>query len=320
MTQRVVLFFSDGAQALDVTGPASVFGGANTAVQGGPPYEIVVASPSGGMISTISGVPLGSQAISAIPPESVDTLLVAGHDRDATIQLLKNRKARDWVRAVSRHAGRWGSVCSGAFLLAAWGLLSGKSAATHWSVTDELAERFPDVQVDADALFVVDGKIWTSAGVTAGIDMSLALVEADLGKEIALTIGRHLVVYLRRPGSQSQFSSSLKKQCDVSPKYNELITWASTHLKETLTIDALASRMGQSPRTFQRHFTNDVGRPPAIVIEDLRLEQAKALIAHGVSLKVVADEVGYSSSSQLTAVFRRRFGVAPSVWKTMHCN
>ena len=279
MTRRVVLFFSDGVQALDVTGPASVFGGANTAAHADPPYEIVVASPNGGMIKTISGVSLGSQAISGIPPESVDTLLVAGHDREATIQLGKNRDARAWVRAVSNHARRWGSVCSGAFLLAGWGLLSGKNAATHWSVTDELADRFPDIQVDSDSLFVVDGKIWTSAGVTAGIDMSLSLVEADLGKEIALTIGRHLVVYLRRPGSQSQFSSSLEKQCAASPKYGELITWASTHLKETLTIEALAGRMGQSPRTFQRHFTSDVGRPPAIVIEDLRLEQAKALIA-----------------------------------------
>lgn len=319
MTKRIVLLASDGVQALDVTGPASVFSEASRARTGEAIYAIDVVSPRGAPIQTVSGVTLGSRAIADAPSRDIDTLLVAGHDKSGTANLIANRAAKDWVADAARHARRWGSVCSGTFPLAAWGLLSGKTVATHWSRLGALADEYPDIVVDEDSLYVVDGRVWTSAGVTAGIDMSLAMVEADHGASLAAHIARRLVVYLRRPGTQSQFSSPLKSQYAASGRYADLIAWAANNLRETLTVDALANRAGQSPRTFQRRFAQQIGRTPAAVIEDLRLDRAKALIACDVPLQTVATEIGYASSSQLTAAFRRRFGVAPSVWKAMHC-
>ena len=148
--------------------------------------------------------------------------------------------------------------------------------------------------------------------------MSLALVEADLGKDVAIKIARGLVIYLKRPGHQSQFSTPLRQQYMAAPQYGDLISWASTHLKERLTVDVLAERVGQSPRTFQRHFTRQFGQPPAMAIEDLRLERSKALIADDIPLQMIAAEVGYSSATQLTSVFQRRYGVPPSIWKMLH--
>lgn len=319
MSKRVVLLAAAGVQALDVTGPASVFSAANDIHSGDPYYEIVVASPEGGLIQTVSGVALGSQPIADIAPNTVDMLLVAGHDRRGSEALIANQAAGSWVTAIAHTARRWGSVCSGAFPLAGWGLLQGKKATTHWSATDELAELFPDIEVDQDLIYVVDGNLWTSAGITAGIDMALAMVEEDLGPAVATEVARHLVVYLRRPGHQSQFSSSLQNQSTAASPYSALLTWAATHLGEDLSVNGLAERAGQSPRTFQRRFAEQVGQTPAAVIEDLRLDRAKTLIASDVPLQTVAEEIGYASASQLTSTFRRRLGVAPSVWKAMHC-
>jgi len=318
MTKRIVLFLTHGAQALDVTGPAAVFAGANFELSEKPFYEVLIVSPGGGLIDTISGVGLWSKHMSTIDPNSVDTLLVVGHDRVSTQSLADNQAAQVWVTHATLHSRRWGSVCSGAFPLAAWGLLIGKWAATHWSATAELAHRYPETKVDENSLFVVDGDTWTSAGVTAGIDMSLAMVESDLGSDVASKVARHLVVYLRRPGSQSQFSAPLQHQCASTPAYADLLAWAALNLQEPLTIQALAERMGQSPRTFQRHFKKQVGRPPASVIEDLRLDRARAMIVQNVPLKLVSDQVGFSSASQLTSTFQRRYGVTPTVWKAMH--
>ncbi len=316
-TKKVALFCADGVQALDITGPASVFSAANDASPS-EVYKIIVVSPEGGLVSTMSGVEISTRSTRQLSARSIDTLLVGGHQRAQTEALIANKAAQRWVTNVTRQARRWGSVCSGSFPLAAWGLIENRQATTHWRATEELADRFPTVRVDHDALFVVDDKLWTSAGVTAGIDMALAMVEADLGKSIASSVAQQLVVYLRRPGSQSQFSAPLKHQCSASEKYRDLMTWASMHLNEDLSVDRLAARANQSTRTFQRHFAKDVGRSPATAIEDLRLERAKLLIDKGVRLESIASEVGYRSSSQLTAVFRRRLGVTPSHWKTMH--
>lgn len=319
MKKRVVILASHGVQALDVTGPASVFSGANQARPGKEPYIVDVISPEGGLVETVSGVTLNAKSVSKVSPRKVDTLLIAGHDRGGTEKLISNQRAKRWVTNVTRTARRWGSVCSGTFPLAAWGLLNGKKVATHWFMAQELADRYEKIQVDPDSLFVVDGDIWTSAGVTAGIDMSLSMVEADLGPDLAADIARHLVVYLRRPGSQSQFSRPLKTQCATYDPYADLIAWAKTNLHNDLTIETLAAKAGQSPRTFQRRFAEQVGRTPAAFFEELRLDRAKALIMCDVPLQAVASEIGYPSSSQLTSAFRRRLGIAPSVWKAMHC-
>ncbi len=318
MTKTIALLASDGAQVLDITGPAAVFSGANTALPERMPYTVRTLSPAGGLIETMSGIALHTETIEAVAPSAIDTLLVCGHDRAGTQALNANRAARDWTRAVAGRARRWGSVCSGAFALAHWGLLDGKRAATHWANSDELAARYGQVRVDRNALYVVDGKTWTSAGVTAGIDMSLAMVEADLGADVAAEIARHLVVYLRRPGSQSQFSRVLQRQCEAASPYGDLIAWAGVNLGHNLTVEALADKASQSLRTFQRRFAQSMGRSPAGFIEDLRLERAKALIGAGVALKTVASDIGYASASRLTSVFRRRVGLSPSVWKAVH--
>lgn len=318
MTKIITILTSHRSQALDITGPAAVFSSANDLMPNNKPYKLEIVSPEGGAVETVSGVSLNTKPIASVRTNEIDTFLIAGHDETGTLALINNHKARDWTIAVAKSARRWGSVCSGSFALAAWGLLDGRRAATHWSGADILASSYPNVDVDAEAIYVTDEKVWTSAGVTAGIDMSLAMVEADLGQEVAVQIARRLVVYMRRPGSQSQFSGPLQYQHEAASAYGDLIDWAKGQLNQDLTVRALAERAGQSLRTFQRRFRQQTGQSPAACIEALRLERAKALIGADVPLKMVAHEIGYPSASQLTSVFRRRFGLSPSVWKTMH--
>ena len=319
MTRRIILLASHRAQALDITGPAAVFSAANDLFTDAAPYSVEIVSPDGGLISSISCVSIDSVSLANTPVKGVDTVLVTGHDAKGTRAFIQNDAAKAWMKHATQSARRWGSVCSGAFMLAAWGLLTGKKVATHWQGEDELEARYRDVCVDKNALFVKDGNTWTSAGVTAGIDMALAMVEDDLGADVATDIARRLVVYLRRPGSQSQFSSPLKCQGNGASPYHELIQWAQDNLDKALTVQALADHAGQSVRTFQRRFSQQVGRTPAAFIEDLRLERAKALIAHNSSLQHVSKNVGYPSAAQLSIAFKRKYGVAPSVWKAMHC-
>ena len=324
MIRQIVLLAARGAQVLDATGPAAVFSAASDglAERGGtaPAYRVILASPDGGAVETISSVTLHTTALTDLDPASVHTLLVAGHDRDGMRTLIGHDDARAWVRQVARTAPRWGSVCSGAYALAAWGLLDGRRAATHWGISDAMARHFPKVAVDPDSLYVVDGPVWTSAGVTAGIDMSLAMVEADLGARLAAAIARRLVVYMRRPGSQAQFSDTLKRQCAAASSYAALVDWAEANLAADLNVERLAERAGQSLRTFQRRFAAATGRSPAAFVEDLRLDRAKVLIASGVPLKVVAGDVGYPDAGRLSPAFRRRIGLSPSVWRAMHGN
>ncbi|MEP4873918.1 MAG: helix-turn-helix domain-containing protein [Parasphingorhabdus sp.] len=318
MTKRIALFASHGVQALDITGPSSVFTSANRIVTGTAPYSVELVSPSGGLLETLSGVSLDSASIGDTPPEAIDTILVMGHDTRGIEALVAEDRAQKWVTQAVGGARRWGSVCLGAFVLASWGLLVNRTAATHWAAAEDMAKRFPDTSIDPESIFVVDDELWTSAGVTAGIDMSLAMVEADLGTEVATRIARHLVVYLRRPGSQSQFSGVLKAQFANASPYRDLIEWAEKNLNDDLSVGALAMRVGQSTRTFQRHFTAQIGRTPAAFVEDLRLERARAYLASDLALHAVAREIGYPNTNRLNVAFQRRFGVSPSVWRTMH--
>ena len=318
MTKRIVFLFSHEVQPVDVAGPASSFAQANECAGVANFYTTEFASPHGGPVTSFSGLPLHTRPVADITPENIDTLLLAGHKPQGTVDLIAETDARDWFARASQTARRWGSVCGGAYILAAWGLVDGCRVASHWRSTRRIAADFPAVNVDNDALYVTDGRLWTSAGVTAGIDMALAMIEEDLGADIAAAVARHLVVYMRRPGSQSQFSEPLKRQTDAAAPYADLIHWAKAHRSANLTVDQLADRAGQSLRTFQRKFREATGQTPAAFIEDLRLDRAKALLACDVPLKTVASEIGYPNASQLTLVFRRRYGVAPSMWKAMH--
>ena len=289
-----------------------MFGAANDAV-GREVYDLSIVSPDGGLVTTNSGVALASKKIGGQP----DTLLVAGGSRGLKVAMARDDVAR-WLRRAAPRTRRFGSVCTGAFMLAAAGLLDGKRVATHWASCARLAERFPALSVDDEALYVVDGKVWTSAGVTTGIDMALALVEADLGAAAANLIARHFVLYARRPGYQSQFSPMLQAQATADAPFASLIDWMQDHLDRELDVPTLARHAGYSERSFYRKFTEATGKTPAHFVEDLRLDAARTLLSKGLALKTIAGRVGLKSSARLGQAFERRFGMPPRLFREMH--
>lgn len=309
---RVFIVAYDGCQLLDVTGPAAVFGAANE-TQTQTLYDLRIVSPDGGAVESNSGVAIQSRRIGGQP----DTVLVAGGSRGLKAAM-ERPDLRQWLRTVAPRARRYGSVCTGAFVLAAAGLLDDRRVATHWASCERLAEKFPALEVDADSLYVVDGKIWTSAGVTTGIDMALAMVEADLGAATANLIARHFVLYARRPGYQSQFSPLLRAQTAADAPFAALIDWMQENLERPLDVPVLAERAGLSERSFYRKFTEATGKTPAHFVESLRLDAARTLLAQGLPLKTIAGKVGLNSPARLGQAFERRFGMAPSLFREMH--
>jgi len=312
--RHIVLVAFHGAQVLDVTGPAAVFAAANDELPA-PAYKLSIASPGGGTIMTSSHVGIATEPLAAIEGP-LDTLLIAGGSDEGLQQLTRDRAARDWVRRAVPTARRYGSVCAGVFALAAWGLIDGRRVATHWRAVDDLRRLYPALNVDAQALYVEDGPLWTSAGITTGIDMSLALVERDLGSAVATNVARRLVLYARRPGHQSQFSPLLEAR--AAGDYADLIEWIGANVALPLDVEALAARAGQSVRSFHRRFTAATGRTPAAFVEARRLEFARSLLETGAPLKRVAAEAGFGSAERLTRAFTRVFGVAPSTWRAVH--
>ena len=309
---RIRILAYEGCQLLDVTGPAAVFGAANESL-GRPIYDLKILSPDGGPVMTNSGVALVSQKIGGQP----DTLLVAGGSKGLK-GAMERSDLRRWLRKAAPGTKRLGSVCTGAFVLAAAGLLDGKRVATHWASCDRLARGFPALSVDPESLYVVDGKVWTSAGVTTGIDMALALVEADLGAATANLIARHFVLYARRPGFQSQFSPLLGAQADADTPFAGLMEWMQGNLEAKLDVPMLAHRAGLTERSFYRKFVEATGKTPAHFVETLRLDAARTLLAKGLPLKTIASKVGLRSAARLGAAFERRFGMAPSLFRQMH--
>ena len=309
---RIRILAYEGCQLLDVTGPAAVFGAANESLAR-PVYDLKILSPDGGPVTTNSGVALVSQKIGGQP----DTLLVAGGSKGLK-GAMERSDLRRWLRKAAPGTKRLGSVCTGAFVLAAAGLLDGKRVATHWASCDRLARGFPALSVDPESLYVVDGKVWTSAGVTTGIDMALALVEADLGAAIANLIARHFVLYARRPGFQSQFSPLLGAQADADTPFAGLMEWMQGNLEAKLDVPMLAHRAGLTERSFYRKFVEATGKTPAHFVETLRLDAARTLLAKGLPLKTIASKVGLRSAARLGAAFERRFGMAPSLFRQMH--
>jgi transcriptional regulator GlxA family with amidase domain len=320
MTTRprpVALLAFDGVQILDVTGPAAVFAAANDAA-GVPFYRVHIVSGRGGPVTSNSGVALLTEALADVDPATIDTLLATGGSDEGLRSVSRDDAVRDWTTQACARVRRYGSVCSGALVMAAFGLIRDKRVATHWEATALLGELHPDLTVDAEALYVEDGRVWTSAGVTTGIDMCLALVARDLGNAVANAIAQRLVLYARRPGYQSQFSPVLAAQAKCDGAFSHLVDWIRAHLAEPLDVDRLAARAGMSPRHFHRRFTDTVGETPARFVETLRLDHARQLLAMARSLKEVAAQVGYGTQGQFTKAFVRRFGVSPGMFREMH--
>jgi len=311
----VLILVFDGVQSLDVTGPLEVFDGANRylAARGpdGPAYRITVASPDGAPVRTSSGltlVPDGGLAAAAAP----HTLVVPG----GAGARADNEPVTAWLRRLAPTAERITSVCTGAFLLAGAGLLAGRHVTTHWAYADELQRQFPDVTVDPEPIYVRDGAFVTSAGVTAGIDLALALVEEDVGRDAALAVARHLVVFLRRPGSQAQFSAQLQAQLARRPAVREVQHWISERPGAHLSVDVLAARAGLSPRQFARCFTAETGVTPGRYVDRVRMEAARRELEDtGDGVEQVARSCGYGTPEAMRRAFIRALGVSPAGYR-----
>jgi len=315
--RNVAILAFPGCQVLDVSGPAMVFEAANN-TSGKTHYRVHILSSKGGAIQTNSAVALVTKPLRMLPPRLIDTLLIAGGAASGLQTLVADRSVRNWSVRASARARRYGSVCTGTFALAHFDLLRGRRVATHWSVCSKLAEVCPEAHVDANALFVNDGRLWTSAGVTTGIDMSLAMVASDLGDTVANAIAKRLVLYARRPGYQSQFSPVLSAQSHAEAPFADLIDWIRENLDGPLEVPRLAARVSMSERTFQRNFTRSIGASPARFVETLRLDQTRVYLAAGLTLKEIAVKVGYLTGAQLSKAFDRRFGMTPMLFRELH--
>jgi len=255
-------------------------------------------------------VPLRRLAISRI-----DTLIIVGGGRDGIVAAISDDRLRQWVVKAALQVRRLASVCSGAFALAHWGLLRTRRATTHWSAAETFQKYYPAVRVEADSLYVKDGNVWTSGGVTSGIDMSLAMVEADHGRWLATRIARQLVLTARRVGNQAQYSFELKAQAG---RYAELVEWIRRNMGRRLDLVMLAARAGESERTFSRGFKAQTSATPARFVETLRLQAAQHRLEGGASVKATARAVGFASPEHLSRVFKRRLAMSPLEYRRAH--
>ncbi len=308
---RIVFVAYPGCNALDVSGPAEVFA---TAARG---YEVVIASVHGGPVETTARYAIITQPLFKLRPTANDTVLVVGGDRAGVERASVDRDLLHWLARVAKTVKRIGSICTGAFVMSATGLLDGKRVATHWSAVSRLASYRRAVHVDCDAIFVEDGRWWTSAGVTTGIDMALAMVEADHGRNVADAVAAELVLYTRRQGFQSQWSDALVAQIEEPDALASSIAWARGHLGE-LDVPRFARRAGMSVRSFHRRCVDQLHVTPAKLIERLRVEHARTLLAAGKrQAKSVARSCGFGNTARMAAAFQRSLGVLPTDYRRM---
>jgi len=315
-TRRIGIIGYDGVQALDVIGPADTFAAANSEAGGKvPPYEVVLVGVRKGRVRTESGLNLFADE--TLSEHCLyDTLVVPG-GRGIRVDPKVREAVSRWLRAHAGKARRVASVCTGIYALADAGLLDGRFATTHWRYASDVGSTWKKVSVNADAIFVKDGKYYTSAGITAGIDLCLAFVEEDCGQEVALKVARELVVYLKRSGGQLQYSQPLALQTQAKEHFGDIAGWIRGHLADDLTVESIAEHANLSPRHFTRKFKRLVGVTPADFVEELRLDEARWLLVNARDpIAKVAENVGYSSDDTFRRAFERRFGVAPTEYRS----
>lgn len=316
--QIAVLVYPD-VLLLDVTGPVQVFATANDVLaleNGGlaPGYRIELVAPRAGAITSSSGVRLIADRRYTEASHPIDTLLVAGGL--GVRELLENKALIHWIKESHLGSNRIASVCTGAFLLAAAGLLDGRRAVTHWAHCGELAERFPGIAVEPDSIFVRDGRVYSSAGVSAGMDLALALVEEDWGRDVALAVARRMVLFLKRPGGQSQFSCHLRAQTAERGRLRDVQGWILDNLAADLSVPTLADRVAMSPRNFARAFVSETGMTPAKFVETARLEAACRLLeAVAKPVEAVAVECGFGNAERMRRSFQRHMQVGPAAYR-----
>jgi len=309
--KRIVIVAFDDVQALDVTGPSEVFSLAARARTVGT-YSIDLLTATGAAIRTSSGLTLEPHG--PLDNREIDTLVIPGGK--GTRAAAQDEKLIAWIRTAARRSRRVTSVCTGAFLLARAGLLDGRRATTHWAACNALQRQHPTIEVDPDPIFVRDGNVYTSAGVTAGIDLALALVEEDLGPQAALAVARSLVLFVKRPGGQAQFSAGLRSQTASHRRIRELQQWIGGNLTDDLSVPALAARCHMSERNFSRVFARQVGSTPAAYVESLRIERARLLLETTEhQLEHIAAESGFGTVETLRRSFARRLHASPSDYR-----
>src|SRR5712664_1683916 len=313
-TRRIVIAAYEGVSLLDLAGPleafqvASGFGGSR---ESRVTYECSVVSIRGGPLKTANGVELVTESVRSLGRDPIDTLIVPG--AFAVDEVTRDRALVRWVRDRSPSCRRVCSVCIGSFLLAAAGVLDGRRAATHWLHAPLLAERYPRVTVEPDAIFIRDGAVWSSAGVTTGIDLALALIEQDAGRALAMNVARMLVVYLKRAGGQSQYSALLAAQTESeSETFDSLDRWIAEHLNDDLRVGALAEQVNMSPRNFARAYAEKRGRTPAKAVEAIRVEAARRRLEETEDrIESVAEDSGFNNEEQMRCSFIRILGIPP---------
>lgn len=318
---QIILVVYPGFELLDLSGPVAVFNNANRALaeRGSSPfYAVVAASARGGKVESSSGILVETRRLATLAPGEAQMVLVVGAERAHLMTAMADQELSSALPRLVETAERFGSICSGGFILAALGLLARRRVATHWDSRVPLERAFPDVTVDSDALYVTDGRCWTSAGVTTGIDMALAMVSVDLDAAIAGEVAKRLVLYARRPGYQSQFSPVLQAQTRADSPVADLIEWLLLHLDETLDVPRLADRAGMTERSFHRKFVAATGITPARFVETARLDMARMLLSRDLPLKEIAAKVGLYPTARLTEAFERRFGIKPALFRELH--
>jgi transcriptional regulator GlxA family with amidase domain len=316
-TRQTAILGFDGVQSLDVVGPMEVFAVANLhSPPGLKPYKITLASLSGGEILTHAGLRLAGAVALKDLPDDIDTIIIAGGSEDALRAAIEDQSVLRWLTDRALRTRRIASVCTGAFVLAASGLLDGRRATTHWNRCAMLQQLCPAVRVEPNAIFIAEPPFYTSAGVTAGIDLCLSLVEADCGSAVALAVARELVLFMRRPGGQSQFSAGLQIQADATPRMRELLTAIIEDPSGDLSGTALADRLAMTERTFSRNFRKETGLTPTQFVEAARVDRAKVLLeTSDWPLTRVAGRAGFGSVDSLHRAFLKRVGTTPGFYR-----
>ena len=315
---RVAFVAYEGVSLLDLSGPLEALRVASTHpnhLGAALLYTCSVHSVLGGRVLTADGVPIVTEPVRALEGQAIDTLIVPGACRIDDVR--RDRELIDWIRRRAPGCRRVCSVCVGTFLLAEAGLLNGRRVVTHWQHCERLASSYPNITVEPDAIYVRDGEIWSSAGVTTGIDLALALIEQDCGRSVAMHVARVLVVYLRRTGGQSQYSALLAAQAEsTSDAFGELERWIAEHLTADLRIERLAERAGMSPRNFARRYRETRKRSPARTVESIRVDAARrALEETDDRIEDIARRCGFHSEEHLRAAFARHVGIAPREYR-----
>lgn len=307
-----------GCEILDVCGPLDIFHWTNVMLQqhgvtSEPMYSFEILGEQTGPVRSLSGMKIFADRAFFEAEEDFDTLIVAG---GYVMNSRRNREVIDWIKRRADGTRRVASICTGAFLLAESGLLDGRKATTHWNFCDELARDYPNLQVEADRIFIRDDAFYTSGGITAGIDLALAMVEEDWGSEVANLVARFLLVFFRRPGGQCQFSSFIPVEAKTRMDVRELQAWIMDHPAEDLSIEALASRLSTSPRNFSRIFLKEVGVTPASFVEQVRVNIARSKIEQTkLPLKLICLQSGFGSDEHMRRAFQRHLKVSPQAYR-----